>query len=69
MTTTTTKKKRAPVSADHPRLETKMRSAFGLKRVPFGKDLEPDELMTVEAYERSHRNRSTVLGKIAMLLA
>lgn len=32
-------------------------------------DLEPVELVTVEAYERSHRNRSTVLGKIAMLRA
>lgn len=30
-------------------------------------DLEPADLARVEVYEREHRNRSTVLGKIAML--
>lgn len=29
--------------------------------------LEPAELALIEAYERAHRNRSTVLGKIAQL--
>ena len=29
--------------------------------------LEPAELAQIEAYERAHRNRSTVLGKIAQL--
>lgn len=50
---TTTKKKRAPVSADRPRLETKLRSAFGLKRIPFGKDLEPDELFLTDSFDQS----------------
>jgi len=31
--------------------------------------LVPAELAQIEAYERVHRNRSTVLGKIAMLSA
>lgn len=31
--------------------------------------LELDDLRQIEAYERSHRTRSTVLGKISMLLA
>jgi len=31
--------------------------------------LEPNELALVEIYEREHRNRSTVLGKISMLSA
>ena len=31
--------------------------------------LDPDDLHLVEAYERAHRNRSTVLGKVASLQA
>jgi len=50
---TTTKKKGASVSADRPRLETQLRSAFGLKRIPFGKDLEPDELFLTDSFNQS----------------
>lgn len=32
-------------------------------------DLDPADLVTVEVYEREHRARSTVLGKIAQLTA
>ena len=38
------------MSADRPRLETKFRSAFGVKRLPFSKDLAPDELFTTESF-------------------
>ena len=31
--------------------------------------LDPDDLALIEAYERAHRSRSTVLGKIAQLTA
>lgn len=41
------------MSADRPRLETKLRSAFGVKRMPFGKDLEPDELFVTESFTQS----------------
>ena len=41
------------MSADRPRLETKLRSAFGLKRIPFGKDLEPDELFLTDSFNQS----------------
>ena len=32
-------------------------------------DLEPADLARIETYEREHRNRSTVLGKISILNA
>lgn len=32
-------------------------------------DLDPDDLGRIETYEREHRNRSTVLGKISILTA
>lgn len=32
-------------------------------------DLEPADLARIETYEREHRNRSTVLGKISILTA
>lgn len=32
-------------------------------------DLEPADLARIESYEREHRNRSTVLGKISILTA
>ena len=51
--TTTTRSKRPPVSADQPRLETRLRSAFGVKRIPFGKDLEPDELFLTDSFTQS----------------
>lgn len=41
------------MSAERPRLETKLRSAFGVKRMPFGKDLEPDELFVTESFTQS----------------
>ena len=41
------------MSTDRPRLETKMRSAFGLKRIPFGKDLEADELFLTDSFHQS----------------
>ena len=50
---TTTKKKGAPVSPDRPRLETRLRSAFGVKRIPFGKDLEPDEQFLTDSFTQS----------------
>jgi type II secretory pathway predicted ATPase ExeA len=53
MTMTTTKTRNAPVSADRARIETKLRSAFGVKRIPFGKDLEPDELFVTDSFNNS----------------
>lgn len=44
---------RPPVSADRQRLETKLRSTFGMKRIPFSKDLEPDELFVTEFFTQS----------------
>jgi len=41
------------VSADRQRLETKLRSTFGMKRIPFSKDLEPDELFVTEFFTQS----------------
>ena len=41
------------MAADRPRLETRLRSAFGIKRVPFGKDLEPDELFLTDSFTQS----------------
>lgn len=41
------------MSADRPRLETKLRSAFGLKRIPFSKDLESDELFLTDSFTQS----------------
>ena len=41
------------MSADRQRLETKLRSSFGLKRIPFSKDLEPDELFVTEYFTQS----------------
>ena len=32
-------------------------------------DLDPPDLARIETYEREHRNRSTVLGKISILTA
>jgi len=40
-------------SADRQRLETKMRSTFGLKRIPFSKDLESDELFATEHFNQA----------------
>lgn len=41
------------MSADRPRLETRLRSVFGFKRIPFGKDLEPDELFLTDSFTQS----------------
>ncbi len=41
------------MSADRQRLDTKLRSTFGLKRIPFSKDLEPDELFPTEAFTQA----------------
>lgn len=41
------------MAADRPRLETRLRSAFGVKRIPFGKDLEPDELFLTDSFTQS----------------
>lgn len=41
------------MSADRQRLETKLRSTFGMKRLPFSKDLEPDELFVTEFFTQS----------------
>lgn len=38
--------------SDRPRLETKLRSFFGLKRLPFGKDL--DDLFVTDAFTKAH---------------
>lgn len=38
------------MSADRQRLDTKLRSTFGFKRIPFSKDLEPDELFPTESF-------------------
>jgi type II secretory pathway predicted ATPase ExeA len=41
------------MSADRPRLDTKLRSAFGMKRIPFSKDLETDELFLTDIFTQS----------------
>lgn len=41
------------MTADRQRLETKLRSTFGMKRIPFSKDLEPDELFVTEFFTQS----------------
>ena len=41
------------MSADRPRLETRLRSTFGVKRIPFGKDLESDELFLTDSFTQS----------------
>lgn len=41
------------MSADRPRLDTRLRSTFGLKRIPFSKDLEPDELFVTDFFTQS----------------
>ena len=41
------------MSADRQRIETKLRSTFGMKRIPFSKDLEPDELFVTEFFTQS----------------
>jgi general secretion pathway protein A len=41
------------MSADRQRIETKLRSTFGMKRLPFSKDLEPDELFVTEFFTQS----------------
>jgi type II secretory pathway predicted ATPase ExeA len=41
------------MSADRPRLDSKLRSTFGLKRIPFSKDLETDELFLTDIFTQS----------------
>jgi type II secretory pathway predicted ATPase ExeA len=41
------------MTSDRQRLETRLRSAFGVKRLPFGKDLDHDELFHTEAFTES----------------
>lgn len=41
------------MTADRPRLETRLRSAFGVKRIPFGKDQEDGEPFLTEAFAQS----------------
>lgn len=41
------------MSAEHQRVETRLRSTFGMKRIPFSKDLEPDELFATEFFTQS----------------
>jgi type II secretory pathway predicted ATPase ExeA len=41
------------MSTDRPRLETRLRSAFGVKRMPFGKDIETEEPFLTESFTRS----------------
>lgn len=41
------------MSADRPRLDTRLRSTFGLKRIPFSKDLETDELFLTDTFTQS----------------
>jgi len=41
------------MSADRPRLETKLRSTFGVKCLPFGKDLEHDDLFLTDSFTQS----------------
>lgn len=41
------------MTADRPRLETRLRSTFGLKRIPFSKDLEPNELFVTDFFTQS----------------
>ena len=41
------------MAADRPRLETRLRSTFGLKRLPFSKDLESDELFVTDVFTQS----------------
>jgi general secretion pathway protein A len=45
---------RRQMAAHNPqRLETKLRSTFGMKRIPFSKDLEPDELFVTDYFTQS----------------
>jgi type II secretory pathway predicted ATPase ExeA len=41
------------MSAERQRLETRLRSAFGLKRIPFSKDLDSDELFLPEHFTQA----------------
>ena len=41
------------MSTDRPRLETKLRSTFGIKRILLRKDLEPDELFVTDFFTQS----------------
>jgi type II secretory pathway predicted ATPase ExeA len=41
------------VSADRQRLETKLRSTFGVKRIPFSKDLDPEQLFLTDYFTQS----------------
>lgn len=41
------------MSADRPRLDSKLRSTFGLKRIPFSKDLEPEQLFLTDYFTHS----------------
>ena len=50
---TTTTARRGSLSADRPRLETRLRSAFAVKRLPFGKDLDPEEPFLTDSFTQS----------------
>lgn len=41
------------MASDRQRVETKLRSAFGMKRLPFSKDLAPDELFVTDYFTQS----------------
>lgn len=41
------------MSTDRQRLDTKLRSAFGVSRLPFSKDLQPDELFLPEFFNQA----------------
>ena len=42
-----------PARADRPRLETQLRSAFGLKSLPFTKEIDPDRLLGTPAFDKA----------------
>lgn len=41
------------MSADRQRLETRLRSTFGVKRIPFSKDLDPEQLFLTDYFTQS----------------
>jgi len=42
-----------PAPADRPRVETQIRSAFGLKALPFTKELDPDKILDTPSFQKA----------------
>lgn len=42
-----------PARAERPRLETQLRSTFGLKSLPFTKEIDPDRLFATPLFEKA----------------